>query len=151
MSNGHAGGAGDTRIAGGDGVAGERRAVRALVAGHGDFAAGMVSAVDTITGRGGDLEPVSVAGLCAEDIEQRLLTRAEVLGARVIFTDLPAGSCTIAVRRLLRSHPELVLVTGANLATLVDFVLSGELPPAEAAQHAADRGRGSISVVGGPA
>jgi PTS system N-acetylgalactosamine-specific IIA component len=111
----------------------------------------MVSAVDTITGRGAYLEPVSVAGLCADDIEQRLLTRAAELGVRVIFTDLPAGSCTVAVRRLLRSHPQLVLVTGANLATLVDFVFHGDLSPTEAAQRAAERGRGSISVVGGAA
>jgi hypothetical protein len=35
----------------------------------------------------------------------------------------------------------MVLVTGANLATLLDFVFHGELAVAEAAQHAAASGR----------
>ena len=43
--------------------------VRAIVAGHGDFAAGLISAVEQITGRGGMLIPVTVLGLCLDDIE----------------------------------------------------------------------------------
>lgn len=126
-------------------------AVRALVAGHGDFGAGMVSAVEAVTGRGELLRPVSVQGLCAQDIEARLLDLARTLGVQVVFTDLPAGSCTIAVRRMLRAHPEIVLVTGANLATLVDFVLHAGEPALQAAHHAVERGRGSIALVGGGA
>jgi len=49
---------------------------RAIVAGHGDFAQGLVSAVDVITGRGAQLIPVAVPGLCAEDIEK--LIRASI-------------------------------------------------------------------------
>ncbi len=43
-------------------------------------------------------------------------------GAQVIFTDLPAGSWTIAARRVQRERPEVVVVTGANLPALLDFV-----------------------------
>jgi len=42
--------------------------VRAIVAGHGDFASGLISAVEQITGRGGMLIPVTVLGLCLDDI-----------------------------------------------------------------------------------
>jgi PTS system N-acetylgalactosamine-specific IIA component len=43
--------------------------LRAIVAGHGEFANGLVSAVQQITGRGDQLIGVSVAKLCVEDIE----------------------------------------------------------------------------------
>jgi PTS system N-acetylgalactosamine-specific IIA component len=65
----------------------------------------------------------------------------------VIFTDLPAGSATMAARRVARDRPELVLVSGVNLATLLDFVCSSAGSPAEAARAAAERGRASLVVL----
>ena len=124
---------------------------RAIVAGHGDFAAGLVSAVEVITGRGGLLIPVAVPGLCAEDIERLLRDRMTESGVKVIFTDLQAGSCTMAARRILRGLDDTVLVAGANLPTLLDFVFAEEMPPVDAARHAAERGRAAITVVGAPA
>ena len=54
-------------------------APRAIVAGHGDFAAGLVSAVEQITGRGAQLIPVSVQRLSVEDIEELLRTRMQAV------------------------------------------------------------------------
>lgn len=125
-------------------------APRAIVAGHGDFAAGLVSAVDVITGRGGLLIPVAVPGLCAEDIEQLLRDRMRESGVKVIFTDLQAGSCTMAARRILRGLDDTVLVAGANLPTLLDFVFADQMDAVDAARHSAERGRAAISVVGAP-
>lgn len=121
---------------------------RAIVAGHGDFAAGLVSAVEVITGRGALLIPVAVPGLCAEDIEKLLRDRMRESGVKVIFTDLQAGSCTMAARRILRGLDDVVLVAGANLPTLLDFVFAEEMPPVEAARHSAERGRSAITIVG---
>jgi N-acetylgalactosamine PTS system EIIA component len=123
-------------------------AARAIVAGHGDFAAGLVSAVDVITGRGALLIPIAVPGLCAEDIEQLLRQRMRESGVKVIFTDLQAGSCTMAARRILRGLDDTVLVAGANLPTLLDFVFAEDMPPVDAARHSAERGRAAITVVG---
>jgi PTS system N-acetylgalactosamine-specific IIA component len=120
------------------------------VAGHGDFAAGLVSAVDVITGRGSLLIPVAVPGLCAEDIEQLLRDRMRETGVKVIFTDLQAGSCTMAARRILRGLDDTVLVAGANLPTLLDFVFADAVPAVDAARHSAERGRTAITVVGAP-
>lgn len=122
---------------------------RAIVAGHGTFAAGLVSAVEQITGRGNVLVAVAVTGLGAEDIERTLRGLMAETGARVIFTDLQAGSCSMAARRLLRGIPEAVLISGTNLPILLDFVFADELPAPEAARHAVERGRAAISVVGG--
>ena len=121
---------------------------RAIVAGHGSFAAGLVSAVEQITGRGRVLMPVAVTGLGAEDIERTLRSLMAETGARVIFTDLQAGSCSMAARRLLRGVPDALLICGTNLPVLLDFVFADDVPAADAARHAAERGRAAISVVG---
>jgi PTS system N-acetylgalactosamine-specific IIA component len=132
----------------------------AIVAGHGDFAAGVVSAVAQITGRGALLVPVTNRGLGAADIEVVLREAATRAPVRVIFTDLPAGSCTIAARRLLRDRPDLRLVTGANLPTVLDFILGADSadpaapdPDGDSARrlaHAVERGRGALMEVGAP-
>lgn len=126
---------------------GER--ARALVAGHGDFAAGLVSAVHQITGRGDAFVTLSNRDMSAADVERALRDQIDAGGIDVIFTDLPAGSCTMAARRLQRERPAVVLVTGTNLATLLDFVFHADVSAAEAAHHAADKGRSSLVVTGG--
>lgn len=123
----------------------------AIVAGHADFAAGLVSAVEAIAGHGDRLVPIQVRGLCGEDIQALLRERLASTGALVIFTDLQAGSCTMAARRVLREVPGAVLVAGANLPMLLDFVLSSDADPVAAAVAASERGRNAVSVHGGAA
>ncbi|MEO7714476.1 MAG: hypothetical protein ABIV10_16305 [Gemmatimonadaceae bacterium] len=119
---------------------------RALVAGHADFAAGLVSAVELITGLGSVLVPIQVRGLCGDDIQQLLYETMKESGVRVIFTDLQAGSCTMAARKVLRALGEGTLVAGANLPMLLDFALSANPDIAAAAEQAAERGRVAVSV-----
>ncbi|HSA57147.1 MAG TPA: hypothetical protein VLE53_15655 [Gemmatimonadaceae bacterium] len=123
---------------------------RAIVAGHGAFADGMLSAVRQIAGRDDVFIGVTNRDLSAQDVERALRQRVEESGAEVIFTDLPAGSCTMAARRLQRERPELTVVTGANLATLIDFVFHDDLSPADAARRAVDKGRGALEITGAP-
>jgi len=125
-------------------------AKKALVAGHGDFAAGLISAVEAVTGRGDLLDPIEVKGLCGEDIQLLLRQRLETIGATVIFTDLQAGSCTMAARRLLREMPDVLLASGANLPMLLDFVMSSADDAREAARAAVERARAAISIYGAP-
>ncbi len=122
---------------------------RAIVIGHGEFATGIVSAVAQITGRGTFLLPLSNRGLSGEAIEEALASATAESGARVIFTDLPGGSATIAARRVIRSRDALTLVAGVSLAVLLDFVMSEDNDPRAAARHAADRGKSAITVIGG--
>lgn len=121
---------------------------RAIVAGHGEFAAGLISAVQQITGRGGQLVPVAVQKLSVADIEALLREKMVAAGVNVIFTDLQAGSCTMASRRILRGMDDAVLIAGANLPTLLDFVFAEGKSASDAARHAAERGRAAISVHG---
>jgi PTS system N-acetylgalactosamine-specific IIA component len=126
---------------------------RAVIAGHGDYAAGMRSAVEQITGRGDVFVPLSNRGLSAADVGAALGRLLDESGATVIFTDLPAGSCTMAARRLQRERPTLTVVVGANLAALLEFVFTeGEL--AEVVRNVVEKGRQALTEVtppGGPA
>jgi mannose/fructose-specific phosphotransferase system component IIA len=122
---------------------------RAIVIGHGDFAAGMRSAVQKITGRGGALIALSGQDLSLPQIEETLRAALQANDVSVVFTDLQAGSATMAARRILRNLPGGVLVVGANLPMLLDFVLSTSTSAREAAEHAATRGSSCIAVYGG--
>ena len=52
----------------------------------------------------------------------------------------------MAARRLQRERPGLTVVTGTNLATLLDFaVRTSDLSPADAARHAAEKGRAAAA------
>ena len=122
--------------------------VRAIVAGHGSFAAGVLSAVDQITGMGASLVPITNSDLCADDIVSAISKALDDTGARVVFTDLPAGSCTMAVRRLLRARSDVLLVTGANVPMLIDFVMQDDVDAVEAAKASVNRARDAITLHG---
>jgi len=124
---------------------------RALVAGHADFAVGLVSAVQQITGRGDVFVTLSGRGLSGADIEAAVRRVVQEKGITVVFTDLQAGSCTMAARKALRDHADHVLVVGANLPMLIDFVFADEVPATQAARHAVERGRSAIALTGGTA
>lgn len=124
--------------------------VKAIVAGHGTFAEGMLSAIEQITGRSDLFIGVTNRDLSAQDVERLIRDRLASSGASVIFTDLPAGSCTMAARRLQREQEGLVVVTGVNLSVLLDFAFHVDAGDAHAVEHAADKGRASLVVSGGP-
>jgi PTS system N-acetylgalactosamine-specific IIA component len=122
---------------------------RAIVAGHGDFAEGIVSAVQQITGKGDAFRALSNRDLGADSLEQLIRTAVDANAVRVIFTDLPAGSCTIAARRVARDVPWLTVVSGANLSVLLAWAL-GTDDSAAALERAVERGRGAMTVLPGP-
>lgn len=119
-----------------------------MIAGHGDFAAGMISAVEAISGRGGAFRAVTNRDLGAAGLEERLRETVDTTAARVVFTDLPAGSCTVAARRVARDRPGLVVVTGTNLTLLLSWVLADDGGGA-ACERAVERGRGALAVLTG--
>jgi PTS system N-acetylgalactosamine-specific IIA component len=84
-------------------------------------------------------------GLDAEGITAALTAAVDRVRADVIFTDLPAGSCTTAARRLAKQRGTLTVVTGANLPMLLDFLLKAR-EGAEGAALAAGKGRDGVMV-----
>jgi PTS system N-acetylgalactosamine-specific IIA component len=54
----------------------------------------------------------------------------------------------MAVRRMLRTRPGVLLVTGINLALLLDFAMADDVDPVDAANTALERGRASMAAYG---
>lgn len=121
-----------------------------VVLAHGELAAGLVSAVEQITGMGSRFVAMSNSGLSGAELETRLRALVDRTGARVVFTDLPAGSCNIAAFRLLRDR-DVIVVSGVNLPTLLHFVTHPNLSPEEAATEAVERGAPTLKVTLGTA
>lgn len=122
--------------------------LKALVIGHKDFATGIVSAVTAITGREDLFRTASNYGLDTRGTEA-LLREAIADGVLMIFSDLPAGSTTMAARRAQRDHPAVTVVTGVNLPMLLDYAFAA--PDAEhAADAAVEKGRAAMMVARGP-
>lgn len=120
--------------------------VRALVVGHAQFATALVTAVNVIAGQGDALRAISNEGLGAKELHDRIAAALDETGAKIVFADLPAGSCGIASRKLLRERPGLTLVAGVNLPMLLEFVSRAETTQ-EAVALAVARGREHVSVL----
>ncbi len=120
---------------------------RALVIGHKDFATGIVSAVTAITGREDLFRTASNYGLDTRAMEA-IVRDAIAQGVTIVFSDLPAGSTTMAARRAQRDFPGLTVVTGVSLPVLLDYAFAA--PDAvHAADAAVEKGRAAMMVARG--
>ena len=64
----------------------------------------------------------------------------------VVFVDMASGSCLFAALRRLRAVPSVRVVTGVNLAMLVDFVFHRSVSAAAAAERAVAKGGEAIKA-----
>ena len=120
-------------------------ALRGVVVCHGDLAKALVGAAESISGVIGVLRPVSNSGCDRDSLERRV---AEAVDGQpsVIFVDLASGSCLFAVLKRMRELPGVKVVTGVNLAMLVDFVFHVSLTPEAAAERAIAAGTKAIRI-----
>jgi mannose/fructose-specific phosphotransferase system component IIA len=119
--------------------------LQGVVVCHGTLAEALVRAAEQISGLRDVLVPVSNAGCDLDTLEERVLAAVHGRSA-VVFVDLASGSCLFAVLKRLRSEPGVKVVTGVNLAMLVDFVFHRTLSPADAAARAVAAGEKSIRI-----
>ena len=119
--------------------------LRGVVVCHGRLAQGLVEATESISGVAGALVPVSNTDCDRQVLEDRV---AEAVDGRpsVVFVDLASGSCLFAVLKRLRALEGVRVVTGVNLAMLVDFVFHRDLSPEAAAERAAAAGVKAIRI-----
>jgi mannose/fructose-specific phosphotransferase system component IIA len=121
--------------------------LRGVVAAHGSVAEALVRAVESISGITGALRAVSNTDCDRGKLEERI-HEAIGGGPAVLFVDLPSGSCLFAALSRFKNEPDVQVVTGVNLAMLVDFVFHREATPAAAAERAAAAGTKAIKVPG---
>ena len=119
--------------------------LRGVVVCHGPMAGALVQAAEQISGVDAALIPVSNMGCDRDTLEQRVLAAVDQHPA-VVFVDMASGSCLIAVLKRLRADQSVRVVTGVNLAMLVDFVFHRSLSPEEAASRAVTVGQASIRL-----
>ncbi|MGH7416554.1 MAG: PTS sugar transporter subunit IIA [Candidatus Rokuibacteriota bacterium] len=120
-------------------------ALRGVVVCHGGLAKALVEAAESISGVTGVLLPVSNSGCDRESLEKRVAEAAEGRPS-VLFVDLASGSCLFAVLKRMRALPDVKVVTGVNLAMLVDFVFHVSLTPEAAAERAIAAGTTAIRI-----
>jgi mannose/fructose-specific phosphotransferase system component IIA len=124
-------------------------AVRGILVTHGAMAQGMVDAVVGISGvESGALVAVSNHGRSPEELQAAI--RAELSageGPVVVFTDLGAGSCTLAARLSCRERRRVAVLTGVNLPMLLDFVFHREMALDELTDRLADKARSGVKVL----
>ncbi|MEO7984999.1 MAG: hypothetical protein ABI766_00610 [Gemmatimonadales bacterium] len=119
--------------------------LRGVVVCHGKLAGALVDAAEQISGVRGALMPISNTDCDRGTLEQRVAEAVD--GApSVVFVDLSSGSCLFAVLNRLREAAGVRVVTGVNLAMLVDFVFHRSLSAGEAAARAADAGGKAIGT-----
>jgi mannose/fructose-specific phosphotransferase system component IIA len=121
--------------------------LRGIIVTHAAVAQALVTAVAAITGVQDALTGVSNEGCGTEELSERL-RQAIGDGPAVVFVDLPGGSCFTSSVRYAKQHAEIAVVTGVNLAMLLDFVFHRDIRPAEAARRAVDAGAKAIRITG---
>lgn len=119
--------------------------LRGIIVSHAAVAQALVAAVRAITGIDNALTAVSNEGCGTEQLAERLRD-AVGEGPALLFVDLPGGSCMTSSTRYARQHADIAVVTGVNLAMLLDFVFHRNITPEEAARRAVDAGAKAIRV-----
>src|SRR5205823_14340764 len=111
--------------------------LRGVIVSHAAVAQALLAAVAAITGVNDALVPVSNDGCDTGALAERL-TQAIGNKPAVLFVDLPGGSCLTSSVRLARGKSDVAVVTGVNLAMLLDFVFQRHPPPADPARAPAE-------------
>lgn len=125
--------------------------MRGIVLTHGDMAFGLVDAVRKIAGPPAEaLVPLSNEGQSREGVG-RALEEAIGTGPAVIFTDMRAGSCSVAARLACSEAGRRVVIFGVNLPMLLDFVFHQDLALEELIPRLLQKGREAVGCMPEPA
>ncbi len=115
--------------------------LRGVVVCHAKLAGALVEAAEQISGVRGALVPVSNADCDRGALEQRVAQAVDGTPT-VVFVDMSSGSCLFAVLNRLRESTDVKVVTGVNLAMLVDFLFHRSLARGGRGSRRCRRGQG---------
>lgn len=121
--------------------------VPVILVGHGGYPAGVLDAVSMILGEQPRVSAVSLApDGDAEQLAERVGTAAHLTGGdgALVLADLMGGSPANAVGLLALRDPAIQLVSGLNLAMVLEVLTSSAATAAELARVAESAGRGGV-------
>jgi len=97
--------------------------VPALVVMHADLAEALIRAAAKVYGPVDDVDVLSNEGLSRADLERAIEERvARWPHGGIVLTDFWGGSCHMCSAIAARGHGEVIVLTGLNLPTLIDFL-----------------------------
>ncbi len=118
--------------------------VRGLIVAHASLSSAMVATVEKICGDMGDaLRPISNEGRNPERLQEAIRQQVGE-GPVILFTDLGAGSCAFAARKMAQERPDTGFVCGLNVPMLVDFVFHREAAVDDLVPRLVEKGREGI-------
>lgn len=123
------------------------RAFRIVVAAHGDLAEAFVSAASLICGQIDDLHAVGLRpGDSPESFSERLhAASGPVDDPLLILTDLVGGTPHNVAMAVVRRRPSAVLVSGVNLAVLIEAATSTDALDADTQERLVRLGRAALA------
>ncbi|HEX4896945.1 MAG TPA: PTS sugar transporter subunit IIA [Candidatus Limnocylindrales bacterium] len=126
------------------------RDFRILVVAHGDLAGAFLATAELICGRLDDVEAVGLLPTDSpESFNERFMVAAgDPNDKLLILTDLAGGTphnvALVATRRL----PKAVLISGVNLAVLIEAVMSTDALDGESVERLVAKGREALVDAG---
>ena len=118
-------------------------AIKGVVVGHAGLAAALITAAEQISGPDSGLVAISNTDCDRGTLEERIVAAATP-GPTLVFIDMPSGSCHFAAMRRIQTMTDVRVVTGVNLAMLLEFVFHREEPLDEVAKHIAEVGARAV-------
>ncbi len=97
--------------------------VPALLVMHADLAAALLRAAEKLYGPVEEVSVLTNEGLSRDDLERAIEERVGAwTHGGLVFTDVWGGSCHQCGATAARGRGEVVVVTGLNLPTLIDYL-----------------------------
>jgi mannose/fructose-specific phosphotransferase system component IIA len=127
--------------------------VPALLVMHADLAAALLRAAEKIYGPIDDVAVLSNEGLSRDALEHEITARVTGWSAGgLVLTDFWGGSCHTSGVAAVRGRGEVVIVTGLNLPTLLDYLHNrDQYGVSDLADRLCQKGQASIRVQRGQA
>ena len=123
------------------------RSFRIVVAGHGDLAAAFASAAQMICGQ---IPMLAAVGLQPDDSPESFMERLVAAAPEpdeplLILTDLVGGTPHNVALAVAHRRPSAVVISGVNLAVLMEAAMSGDSLDSELVARLVLTGRGALT------
>ncbi len=125
--------------------------IKGIIVAHGDLARAFLDTAEKILGKQEAVEVLSNVNLSCDLLCEKINEKlSEDSLKKIIFVDLPGGSCAISCLNLIKENKDLYVICGMNLPMIIEFFLLREkYPPEELVPILIKKARDNIFELGG--